>query len=582
MGQARLSGCARANRYAAAVTSGKEPACRWVRLAVARDLADQQRKTSKAWPYRFDQAKAERIVTAAELLPHIKGPLAKVIGRDAQKRKMWNTLALEPWQCWILTRLFGWVHRDTGARRFRVGLVFVPRKNAKSTMASVIGLYLVACDSESGAEVYSAATTRDQAKIVFRTAWQMARRSHDFCDQFGVSTAIKDSIEVAETASEFKALSADASTLDGLNPHGAIVDEVHAHKTRHVWDVLETAVDARTQPLLFPISTAGFNLAGIGHELLQFGHRVLEGVVDAPTFFAINYTIDEGDDWEQPATWRKANPNLGVSVDASGLRAKAIKAKHSPGALNNFLTKHLNVWVTRDGVGLNLAAWQASARTIRPEDYAGATAWIGVDMGARRDLSAVVVYIPTETGGVVFGRYYMPQTVADTSDIAQLSGWIHGGHVIATAGNTVDFSVIERDIVAWCRLFDVQEIACDPALMIRMGPALQEAVGEDVPVVEVPQTNDWQAHAYGDIDEAITNGRLLHDGNPALTWQVSCVVGRTVYVKGREAIVPRKSGGKDSMTAKIDGVLALMLARYRAGLGADDGSAYETRGVMVL
>jgi len=532
----------------------------------------------------FDAARAERIVMAAELLPHIKGPLAKVLHIDAKKRKHWNTIVLEPWQCWILTRIFGWVHRDTRSRRFRVALVFVPRKNAKSTLASVIGLYALACDGESGAEVYSAATTRDQARIVFKAAWQMARRSPDFCDQFGVSTAVKDAIEVAETASEFKALSADASTLDGLNPHCAIVDEVHAHKSRHVWDVIETAVDARTQPLIFPISTAGFNLAGIGHELLQFGQRVLEGVAHAPTFFAINYTIDDGDDWKLPATWRKANPNLGVSVDPAGLRAKAVKAEHSPGALNNFLTKHLNVWVTRDGIGLNLAAWQAGkTETLRPEQFAGQEAWIGVDMGARRDVSAVVAYVPTERGGVVFGRYYMPQAVIDTSDIAQLSGWVHSGHMIATPGNTIDFNIIQDDIVKWCRLFDVQEIDCDPALMIRMGPSLQDAVGEDVPVVEITQTNEWQGRAYGDLDEAVTGGRIEHDGNPVLTWMVSCVVGRQVYVKGKEAIVPRKSGGKDSLTSKIDGVIALMLAKSRSELTGDgDSSVYEDQGITTL
>ncbi len=225
-------------------------------------------------------------------------------------------------------------------RRYRTAYNEVSRKNGKSTLGAGIGLYLLDADGEPGAEVYSAATVKDQAKIVWREAMQMVRKSPALRRRIQmVGTGPKSqgaNMFVPDTASKFEPLGADVDSLDGLNVHGAIVDELHAHKTRSMWDVLETATAARRQPLIWAITTAGFNRDGICYELREYSVQVLEGLVQDDRWFAFIATIDEGDDPFDETIWIKANPNLGISVKLDDLRSLVLKAKQIPAALNNF------------------------------------------------------------------------------------------------------------------------------------------------------------------------------------------------------------------------------------------------------
>jgi phage terminase large subunit-like protein len=219
--------------YQAGVLAGSIPACQWVKRACERNRRDLDRQETDAFPYRFDPDSARKICQFAELLPHVKGPadICFIRGYDDQERPIWNPLVLEPWQCWVLTVLFGWLRTD-GLRRFRIGLVLVPRKNGKSVLGAIVALYLFATEGTSG-ECYSAATTRDQAKIVAEIAWEMARRSPQFLEAFGVRLGSRTTrtLSIPATGAKFSPLSADAQSLDGLNILLAIVDELHAHKT---------------------------------------------------------------------------------------------------------------------------------------------------------------------------------------------------------------------------------------------------------------------------------------------------------------------------------------------------------------
>lgn len=293
-----------AAQYQADVLSGEIPACKWVRLACERNRRDLDRQETPAFRYVFDPDAARRICQMAEMLPHVKGPKAFIIGQDELERPIWNPLVLEPWQCWLLTTLFGWKHAagsvsETGAsreglRRFRVALSLIPRKNAKSTLAAVVVLYMLVADGESGAECYSAATTRDQAKAIAEIAWEMARRSPGFREYFGVrmGSETSKSLSVPANGSKFMPLSADAHTLDSLNVSLAAIDELHAHKTAAVWNVLDTATGARTQPMIFAITTAGIDIGGVCHQKMAYLEKVLDGIFVDEAFFGINYTID--------------------------------------------------------------------------------------------------------------------------------------------------------------------------------------------------------------------------------------------------------------------------------------------------
>lgn len=564
-----------AREYEDHVLDGQVSACQWVRLACQRNRHDRERSEQHdpTFPFRVDQTAATRICATAELLPHIKGPNAVIIGQDDEGRARWATIHLEPWQCWLLTTLFGWLHRETGLRRFRVALVQVPRKNAKSTVAAAVVAYMLTSDGEGGAECYSAATTRDQAKVVAEIVWEMAKRSPAFREYFGVRLGAKTTrvLEVPSTASRFSPLSADAHTLDALNVSLAVVDELHAHHTRAVWDVLDTATGARLQPLMLATTTAGSSLAGICAEKRDYLRKVLQGVIADEAFFGVEYTIDEGDDWRDEATWRKANPNYGVSVQPDDLQRKAREAEHSPSAINNFLTKHLNVWVRSESTWMSMTDWMACGDgSLRMTDFVGVPCWIGVDLAENRDIAAVVaIFRPDAKRYVVFGRYYLPELAVQRSPIAQYSGWVRTGHLIETDGDQADYLRIEDDLVSWCETYAVQEIDFDRALAAQMGQSLKRRLharmGKDAVerfVLTVAQTTEVMNPAMTLVERLVVSRELQHDANPCLAWMFSNVVVERNY---KDEIYPRKAGGKDSFN-KIDGPVALFTGISRACL----------------
>ncbi len=572
-----------AAQYQADVLSGAVPVCQWVRLACERNRRDLDRQETADFPYRFDPEPARRICQMAEMLPHIKGPKAQIIGRDDQERPIWNPIQLEPWQCWVFCTMFGWVQQETGLRRFRVGLILVPRKNAKSTMGAIIALYMLTADGEMGAECYSAATTRDQAKAVAEIVWEMAKRSPQFCEYYGVRVGSETtkSLHVPGTAGKFMPLSADANSLDGLNVSLAVVDELHGHKTPAVWQVLDTGTGARPQPYLIGITTAGVDIGGICHQKLGYLEKILDGVAQDETFFGINYTIDQGDDIRLPAVQRKANPNYGISVQPADLERKIAEAQHSPAALNNILTKHFNVWIRTESAWMTATLWQTCAVPgLTLESVKGYPCWIGVDLAEVRDIAALIALFKTgpETYAAI-GRFYLPAATVQKSPIAEMSGWVRSGHIIETQGDQADFQRIEDDIVAWCDQFQVKEIDFDRALAAQMQQNLKKRLeprmGRDAIekfVVTVPQDTPTMDGAMKMTERLVLGHHLQHDGNPAMAWMVSNVA--VFRSQTTDEIRPNKAGGKDSPN-KIDGPVALFTCLSQAMRAQDPVPQYQ-------
>jgi phage terminase large subunit-like protein len=566
-----------ARAYQADVLEGRIPACVWVRRALERQARDLERANTPGFPYWFDPAAAANPCQIAELLPHIKGPDAFVVGRDAAGREIWNPLVLQPWQCWILTTIFGWRRVEDGRRRFKVAFVLVPRKNAKSTLASVVVIKMLVADGESGAECYSAATTRDQAKIIGSIVWEMVRRSPDLRAQFGIKLGSQttQTLNVPANASKFAPLSSDASTLDGLNVSFAAIDEFHAHKTRDVYDVIDTSTGTRPNPLIMPITTAGVEIGGVCHEKLQYLEKILDGVVDDPTWFGINYTIDTGDDIRDPVIQRKANPNYGVSVRPDDLERKIAEAQQSPAAMNNVLTKHFNVWIRTESAWMTATLWQtctsralARAAVEIPTELRRVKCWIGVDAAEVRDIFAVVALFKMAADAYkLFGWYYLPTETIRKSPIAQLSGWVRDGFIIETPGDQADFPRIEADILGLIDRLNVIEVDFDRALAAHMQQdlkrALEPARGRDAVeklIVTVNQNVETMDPAMKMVERLVLAGKLEHDGNPAMSWQIANVV---VERNLKDELYPRKAGGKDSPN-KIDGPVALFTCLSRA------------------
>jgi phage terminase large subunit-like protein len=544
-----------ARKYEADVLDGTVEVCQQVRQAVERNRRDLA-KAEAGWLYRFDRESAERVCAFVEMMPHILGDFAKpTILEDGTL--IWPTIALEPWQCWVFTTVFGWLRNSDGKRRFRIAFLLVPRKNSKSTMLAALSNYMVTADGEPGAKCYAAATTRDQAKAVAEPAYQMAARLPQYREWFGVKLGAKTRMQfsVPATASSMEPLSADAHTLDGLNIHFAPVDELHAHKTRHVWDVIETATGARSQPLVFPISTAGVEIGGICYELLTYLQKLLDRSLEDETFWGVNYTIDADDDPLSADTHKKANPNYGVSVQPDDLQRKALKARSSPAALNTFLTKHLNVWIRTESSWAPMTEWIRNGDTsLRIEQFEHLPCWVGVDLAEVKDIAALVIVFKATDGTLtVFGRYYLPQKAVAQSPIAQLSGWVRQGHITETDGDQADYARIEEDIIEWCKTYRVQKVCFDRALAAQMGQSLTRKMGAKPEVLTVNQNIDVMNPAMQTVERMILSGKLRHDGNPALTWMMSNVVVQRNF---KDEVFPRKAGGKDSPN-KIDGPVAL-------------------------
>lgn len=539
-----------------AVRSGEVPACKYVKQAVER-----QRKNLRAWatsgPYVFDEEEAGEWCEFAEELPHIKGPLAG------------QNIRLEGWQCFILTTVFGWRKRSTGTRRFRRVYIEVPRGNAKSTLSSGVGLKAAFADGEGGAEVYSAATTRDQARIVFKDAQAMARRRPELCRELGVEVLAHDIVQTS-TASKFTALASDSNSLDGLNIHFAAVDELHAHKTREVYDVLETGTGKRPQSMLWSITTAGSDRAGICYELRTYTTKVLSGVIEDESHFGIIFTIDDGDDWTDESSWRKANPNWGVSVQPDVVAQLAAKAMQMPAAQANFKTKHLDVWVNADQAWMDMRAWDRCAdESLTLEQFAGETCYVGLDLASKTDIAARVAIFPKQVDGqthyYLFGRYFLPEQAVEDGRNSQYRGWVVQNLVTVTPGDVLDFQAVEDDVMALSSSHQVAEVAYDPWQATQLAQRLQ---ANGATTVEFRNTVGNFSAPMKELDALARSGRLHHNGDPVLTWMVSNVVCHT---DAKENIYPRKERPEN----KIDGVIAVITALGRAMVAQSTSSFWE-------
>jgi phage terminase large subunit-like protein len=544
-------------QYSRDVLSGKTLACRWVHLACARHERDLRNSHRKSCQFRFDLRASERAMWCIQLFREIKGP------RSGQR------LRLRMWQQFIVASLFGWVKKENGARRFRYGLVFVPRGNGKTTMAAPIGLYMLAIDGEGGAEVYAAAVTRQQSKLVFDAASFMAAREPAFRSRFGVEVGAH-AITQLSTASAFRPLSRDATTLDGLNVYCAILDELAQHKTREVHDVLLTATGKRTQSLILGISTAGSNQAGVGFEQWRYAERLLEGAVQDDSYFAIIYTVDKADAWDDPKSWQKANPNWGVSVMPDVIEQIALRAQAVASQQVAFKQKHLNIWTNAEAPWMNMANWdRAGDPALKVEQFEGEEVIIGLDLATRVDLAGKVRLFRRNQDGVdhyyAFAQGYAPEAALDNGINTNYATWKEEGWVEVSPGEVNDLTRIERSVLDDHARFQIIDVCYDPWQAAMMATNLDNA---GVSVIEIRPTVANFSGPMKELEALIRLGRFHHDGSPALAWCVSCVIVQE-DMKGN--IYPRRD--RKDPAQRIDLLIALLMAfsRRMALDAADEG-----------
>ena len=517
----------------------------------------------KSDPYWFDDDAADRAVEFFEQLVHVKGPLAG------------QPFKLEPWQADDIVRpLFGWKRQD-GTRRYRTAYIEIPRKNGKSTLCAGIALFMLFLDGEQGAEVYSAAGDRDQASLVFDPACEMIRRCPMLAERATIRKSVKR-VTFEETHSYYRAIAADVGGSHGYNASGIIFDELHVQKTRDLWDVLQTSTGARRQPLTIAITTAGHDRSSICWELHEYAQGLLDGRLDDPTFLPVIYAAETDDDWTDPATWRKANPNLGVSLSEDYLADQALKAKESAAYENTFRRLHLNQWTEQSVRVIPMDAWRECQPVETAEDLVGESCFAGLDLASTRDVTALALVFPRPEGRfTVLPYFFVPEEIRtdrDRQDRRQGLNFATQGHIEKTPGDEVDGSYIRERILQLADQFDIEELAFDPWNATHFIQSLVDAGMPHDAMVKFGQTFANYNEPFKKLLQLVDYRKLDHGGNPVLEWMAGNTAARTDPSGNMR---PDKSKSAD----KIDGICAALMGLARAIRSAD--GVYDERAEFI-
>lgn len=562
-----------AEQYVRDVLSGAVVAGKWLTLAARRHQDDVRRSADPEWPYTFDGELANRVGRFMEKFGHIKGKWARKKER----------ITLEPWQCFAVASLFGWVDKTTRKRRFRESLMLVARKNGKSVFAALIGLWMLGPENEPSAEVYSgAAKNEKQAWEVFGQAREMAMAAPDYRAKYGIDVLARN-LSSPRTASKFVPIIGKPG--DGASPSCAIHDEYHEHKTDEQVDAMRTGMGAREQPLQFIITTAGDNLSGPCFAAKNRLERTLEGVVPDDRFWGVIYAADPADDWLADATLMKANPNLGVSIELADLRIERDQAKNDARKMGVFKTKKLNIWVQSRAAFFNTQRWIECARKhIALDQFRGDPCTIGFDLASKIDIAAVEILFDlrdcmTDVAAslrdegfiyATFGRHYLPEATVDLPENEHYRGWRDDKHLIVTDGQMIDLGRIEHELLELCGQFQVNKIGYDPHQATQMATNL---MANGAQIVEFRPLVQLFSEPMKNIDGLVRGRQIAHNGDPVMTWMMSNVVAK---VDGKDNVYPRKERPQN----KIDGPVALIQA-----MGVHmttPRSAYEERGLRTL
>jgi phage terminase large subunit-like protein len=538
------------------VLAGKIPVGELAWLAVLRHYIDLQEAAERG--LQFDAGAAWHVIRFIErFFVHIKGP------------KAGQPILLDPWQKFWTACLYGWRRADTGARRFTRGLELVPRKNGKSTWKAPQGAYLWMMDGERGAEVYALGTTREQAMTVFKPAMdnikRWARMSPGIRRVVKVHDGLNQERLTLDGTSLFRPLPANDDAMDGLNPSAILFDELHAQKTRGLWDVMESALGARRQPLLSAISTAGYVLDGICTELLTYLTRILRGEIQDDDFFGYCYTVDADDDPYHPATWAKANPGLGSSKQLAYMQAQARKAAHLPSARANFLTKDLNVWVGQGEGWFDMRVWDEGSKPVDLAALRGRPCFGGLDLASTRDLTALALVFPPDDPEDPAGQWHLwvifwaPRAKVqeqEADDRAPYGRWEAGGWIRVTPGNVTDYEPV-RKAIGWARSeFDVKEIGFDPYNAQQL---CNDLLDDGAPMVQVPQTTQGVGPGAKKLEMLVYGRQIRHAGNPVLRY---CADNTALLMDSNDNFRPDKRRSRPN--GRIDGIVATCIALSRA------------------
>lgn len=510
----------------------------------------------------FDQEAADKVVAFfAKCLAFCKGLKAS------------QPFRLEQWQADIARTIFGWKRPD-GSRRYRHVFIEVPRKNGKSTFIAGLANYMLFCDGEQGAELYCAASDREQASLVFNSAATMVRKSPSLAKRCKIRDSTK---RIIYDGSFLRAIPANEGGSHGFDSHFIVGDELHAWPGREFHDVLHTSTGARLQPLEVYITTAGYDRNSICYEKYQYAKQVRDGIIEDAAFLPVIYEAEERDDWTDQAVWAKANPNLGVSVSEEYIRAECEKAKQNPRYENTFRRLHLNQWTSQESRWLQMDRWRACEVTDLPLDL-DVAAFGGLDLSSNTDVTAWSVVQRIGDGWRVRNHYFIPEgrmREAEKRDRVPYSAWCRAGYVTATPGDAIDYDYVHARILDDCDKYSIAAIAYDPW---NAEPTRLHLEGHGATMVKMRQGYMSLSAPSKELERAVIEGVLDHGRDPVLESHADNVQVKTDENANIRPVKPDHGSAK-----RIDGIVATIMAIGVALLVApNQPSIYEEPGQLSL
>lgn len=547
-----------AEQYAQQVLAGEIMVCEFVTLAVKRYYNDLENALDKGW--YFDRKAAIRAIGFIEKLKHTKGKWA------GQRFK------LESWQQFILWNIFGWMKAD-GTRRFRYVYVEIARKNGKTALSAGIGLYMLFADGEARPEVYSAATVKDQARICFSDAVEIVKKT----DLKNYLSPYRNSIVYELKSGMMKPLSSDYGTHDGLNPSCGIIDEFHAHKDSGMFDVIKSAFGARRQPLMFIITTAGFNKNGACYAYRSNVIKILQGINEDDSLFGIIYTLDSKEEWDNPKMWIKSNPNLGISVFPEYLADQVNDAKNRPEAVRNVMTKNVNLWVDAEKTWILDDMWQKCIGTTGIESLRGCKCWGGLDLSNVSDITAFVLLFHENEKFQLLPFFWIPEDKMlekIRKENINYDKWSSLGFVKVTAGNVLDYDFVKADILQIAEIYDLQSTAYD---RWNASQTIIDLQNEGMECSPFGQGYGSMGAPTKEFEKMVLTEKIEHFGNPVLRWMMASTVIKTDPAGN---IKP----DKEKSSQKIDGIVASIMAlgEWMTAQAEEDNNPYNQRGMLSL
>lgn len=542
-------------QYVDDVLSGKKVAGKSEIAAVKRYVNDKKRALDCG--FYLDTKAGEKAINFIQKLKHTKGKWAG------------KFLLLEPWQKFIVFNLFAWRKAD-GTRRFRYAYVEVARKNGKTALAAGIALYMLFAEKEPRAEVYSVATVKDQAKLCFNDSVAIVKQT-SLSQRMRV---FRDSILYEQLGAYFKPLSSDDGIHDGYSPYCVIVDEYHAHKDNGMLDVMRSGMAARTQPLVFIITTAGFNKNYPCYAYRQNAKNVMNGIVEDDSLFAIIFEMDADDDWTDPQCWAKANPNLGISVDYEYLAGEVKDAQNRPEAVRGVKTKNLNMWVDAETTWILDEMWQKCSSSLTLADVEGRKCWGGLDLSNISDITAFVLLFEIDDKLALVPKFWIPEDKLQEKIAKENVGfaeWVQKGYVTVTPGNILDYDYVKADILNIAEKYDVSSIAYDRWNSSQTIIQLQD---EGLEMSPFGQGYGSMSAPSKEFEKMVLAGKIEHFGNPVLRWMLASTAIQTDPA-GNIKPDKRKS------SQKIDGIVASIMAlgEMMTAKAKEEKNPYQSRGM---